>query len=90
MDKNQKYKYLIKGGRHTDLKFVGETNDLVEAKQIIQDYINKHIKKCYYQRIIFYEKYIWIDYGSWSDFVYVYFSDEIAKREYFGEKIVLE
>ena len=41
MDKNQKYKYLIKGGRHTDLKFVGETNDVVEAKQIIQDYINK-------------------------------------------------
>ena len=66
------------------------TNDLVEAKQIIQDYINKHIKNCYYQRINFYEKYIWIDYGSWSDFIYMYFSDEIAKREYFGEKLVLE
>ena len=60
MEIKQKYKYLIKGGRHTDLKFVGETNDVVEAKQIIQDYINKHIKKCYYQRINFYEKYIWL------------------------------
>ena len=90
MDKNQKYKYLIKGGRHTDLKFVGETNDVGEAEQIIQDYINKHIKKCYYKRINFDEMHIWIDYGSWSDFIYVYFSDEIAKREYFGEKLVLE
>ena len=77
MEIKQKYMYLIKGGRHADLKFVGE------AEQIIQDYINKHIKKCYYQRINFDEMHIWIDYGSWSDFIYVYFSDEIAKREYF-------
>ena len=90
MDIKQKYKYLIKGGRHADLKFVGETNDVVEANQIIQDYINKHIKKSYYQRINFDEMHIWIDYGSWSDFVYVYFSNENAKREYFEGKIVLE
>lgn len=90
MEIKQKYKYLIKGGRHADLKFVGETNDVVEANQIIHDYINEHIKKCYYQRINFDEMHIWIDYGSWSDFIYVYFSDEIAKREYFGEKLVLE
>ena len=52
--------------------------------------INEHIKKCYYQRINFLEMHIWIDYGSWSDFVYVYFSNENAKREYFERKIVLE
>ena len=90
MEIKQKYKYLIKGGRHADLKFVGETNDVVEANQIIQDYINEHIKKSYYQRINFDEMHIWIDYGSWSDFVYVYFSNENAKREYFEGKIVLE
>ena len=90
MEIKQKYKYLIKGGRHADLKFVGETNDVVEANQIIQDYINEHIKKCYYQRINFLEMHIWIDYGSWSDFVYVYFSNENAKREYFERKIFLE
>ena len=32
----------------------------------------------------FHEMHIWIDYGSWSDFIYVYFSDEVAKLEYFG------
>ena len=56
MEIKQKYKYLIKGGRHTDLKFVGETNDVVEANQIIQNYTNEHIKKCYYQHIICYVK----------------------------------
>ena len=34
MEIKQKYKYLIKGGRHTDLKFVGETNDVGEANQM--------------------------------------------------------
>ena len=84
MEENQKYKYLIKGGRHDDLKFVGETDDVIEAKKILLEYINTHIKKCYYQRIAFHEMHIWIDYGSWSDFIYVYFSDEVAKFEYFG------
>ena len=86
----QRMKYLIKGGRHSNLKFIGESNDVIEAKEIIQDYINKHIKKCYYQRIIFHVRHLWIDYGSWSDFVYVYFSDEVAKLEYFGGKLPWE
>jgi hypothetical protein len=62
----------------------------IEAKKIIQEYINIHIKKCYYQRIAFHEMHIWIDYGSWSDFVYVYFSNEVAKLEYFGGNLPRE
>ena len=87
MKEKQKLKYLIKGGMHDDLKFVGETDDVVEAKQIILDYINSHIKHCYYTRLIFHDMHIWIDYGRYTDFIYVYFLDTNAKREYLGEEL---
>ena len=90
MEIKQKYKYLIKGGRHADLKFVGETNDVVEADQIIHDYINEHIKKSYYQRINFDEMHIWIDYGSWTDFAFVYFASNDAKEKFYEYKLDLK
>ena len=34
MKEKQKLKYLIKGGMHDDLKFVGETDDVFNAKLV--------------------------------------------------------
>lgn len=86
MKEKQKFKYLIKVGSHSNLKFLLETDSLKEAKEEIQKYINNNIKHCYYTRVIFHDMHIWIDYGSWTNFVYVYFKDINAKREYVGEE----
>ena len=87
MKENQKSKYLIKVGNHSNLKFLCETDDLEEAKNKIQKYIKENIKHCYYTRLIFHDMHIWIDYGRYTDFIYVYFLDTNAKREYLGEEL---
>ena len=90
MEIKQKYKYLIKGGRHTDLKFVGETNDVGEANQIIQDYINKHIKKMLLPTC----KFTWDAYMDWLwklEWFYIcIFLWWDCKTRIFREKLVLE
>lgn len=87
MKEKQKLKYLIKVGSHSNLNFLLETDSLEEAKEEIQKYINNNINQSFYSRVIFYEEYIWIDYGSWTNFVYVYFKNINAKREYVGEEV---
>ena len=87
MDENQKLKYLIKAGSHSALELLLETSNLEEAKKCVDEYIKNNSKHSYYQRIIFDEMHIWIDYGSWTKFIYVYFLDEDAKKEYLGEEI---
>lgn len=62
-----------------------ESDNLEEVKSEIDKYINHNIKECYYYMVIFDDMHIWIDYGIWFNFVYVYFKDADAKREYIGE-----
>lgn len=84
---SQTMKFLIKVGQHSNLKFLIETNDVNEAKNSIDEYIKSKIKNSHYQRIIFDDPHIWIDYGSWTDFIYVYFLNLDAKIEYLGEEL---
>ena len=87
MKETQKSKYLLKVGREIQNEYLFESDDIVEIKNVINKYISKNIKKCYYTRHVFYEKHIMIDYGSWTNFIFVYFKDDISKQEYIGEEM---
>ena len=82
MKEKQTKKFLIKVGNHDKLVLLSETNDLKEAKDGIDKYIKENISHCYYTRVIYDEMNIWIDYGRYTDFIYVYFLDSNAKKEY--------
>ena len=82
----QEKKYLVKVGSHSDLKFLMESDSVEEVKLAVSNYIKEKIENSYYHRIIFDEPHIWIDYGSWTDFVYIYFCDLEAKITYIGEE----
>ena len=83
------FKYRVEVGPHNDLKFLCETNDFNELIENIKNYTKKKIEKSYYWRVLDYDTYIWIDYGSWSDFVYVYFLDIDSKKQFMEAKIAL-
>ena len=83
----QDKRFLIKVGYHADLKFYCETDDINEAKDAVNKYMKEKFPNNRYHRILFYDTHIWIDYGSWVDFIYVYFVDEKAHREYIGEQM---
>lgn len=85
----ESFKYKVEVGPHNELKYLCETNDLDELIENIKNHTKKKIAKSYYWRILDYETYVWIDYGSWSDFVYVYFLDEEAKKAFMEAKITL-
>lgn len=82
MKEKQRCKFLVKGGKHSQLEYLTETDDLNEVTECISVYASKTIKKIYYYRINFEEKFVWIDFGSWSEFIYVYFLDLQAKEEF--------
>lgn len=86
MCSKQKKKFLVKVGSHSKLSLLLESDNLEEVKKEIENYINRNIKKCFYQRVIYHDMHIWIDYGSWTNFIYVYFKDVDTKREYIGEE----
>lgn len=87
LEVNQKCKYLIKVGNHSNLNFLFESNSLEEVKEEIHKYINNNIDNCYYTRVIFGDLNLWIDYGSWDDLIFLFFSDYDAKNEYIGGEI---
>ena len=82
MIKNQNCKFLVKGGGHCQLEFLLETNDLNEVKECINSFASKKVKKVYYYRFIYCDECIWIDFGSWLEFIYIYFYDQEAKEEF--------
>ena len=74
------YRYVVKGGSMKNPDFLFQTNDIDELVIKIKEYASKKVIKQYYWRILDYEDYAMIDYGSWSDFVFVYFADKRSKE----------
>ena len=81
----QAKKYLIKVGNDFNSSIILESDDIKECEKCIQEYIKRKIKHHYYSRILDYEHYIFVDYGSWSDFIYVYFQNSSDKDRYLKE-----
>ena len=81
----QTKKYLIKVGNDFNSTIIFESNDISECKIFTQEDIKKSIKHHYYSRVLDYDNYICIDYGSWSNFIYVYFFDSSDKYKYLKE-----
>ena len=78
-------KYLVKVGNDYNSSFLIETDNTKECEERMIAYINKNIKHHYYSRILDLVNYIMIDYGSWSDFIYICFLDSKAKCIYLKE-----
>ncbi len=85
MQIEQTKKYLVKVGNDYNSSFLFETDEVEDCKESMLAYINKNIKKHYYSRIFDFGNYILIDYGSWSDFIYIYFLDSSVKCIYLKE-----
>ena len=81
------YRYVVKGGSMNNPDYLFETNDVDELVIKIKEYASKKVIKQYYWRILDYTDYIVIDYGSWSDFVFVYFADRRSKEMFMEYKI---
>lgn len=84
------YRYVVKCGNDNNPIFLFQTNDINELYFKIKEYTKKRIPKQYYWRILDYDTYVWIDYGSWSDFVFVYFADEHSKKDFTEYKLNLK
>ena len=83
------YRYVVKVGNDKNNEFLLQTNDVFELYEKIKEYTRKHIPNQYYWRILDYDSYAWIDYGSWSDFVFVYFASNDAKEKFYEYKLDL-
>ena len=78
----QRCKFLVKGESYNQSKFLLETNNLNELKECINSFISKKVKKVYYDRFNLFEDHIWIDFGSWNEFIYIYFLNQEAREEF--------
>ena len=83
------FKYRVEVGPHNKLKFLCQTDDCTELIDNVKIYTNSKIEKSYYWRVLDFDTYVWIDYGSWDDFVYIYFLNEEAKKKFMETKIEL-
>ena len=81
------YRYVVKGGSMNNPDYLFETNDVDELVSKIKEYASKKVIKQYYWRILDYTDYAVIDYGSWGDFVFVYFADRRSKEMFMEYKI---
>lgn len=61
-----------------DEKFLGRFETETQAFQCIGEFLEKHKYKSYYYNISHYDNYTLIDFGSWSEFFYLYEGDEDA------------
>ena len=84
------YRYVVKGGAENDPVFLFQTNDVDELVLKIKEYASKKVAKQYYWRILDYDNYVMIDYGSWSDFVFLYFGDRHSKEMFMEYKITFK
>ena len=85
----QQFRYKVEVGPHDNLKPLFKTDSVNTLVGEIKEYTKLKFERTYYWRILDYGTYVWIDYGSWTDFVYVYFIDEEAKKEFMELKIEL-
>jgi hypothetical protein len=83
------FKYRVEVGPHNNLKFLCQTDDCTELIDNVKIYTNSKIGRSYYWRVLDFDTYVWIDYGSWDDFVYIYFLNEEAKKKFMETKIEL-
>ena len=84
------YRYVVKVGSHSNPEFFLQTNDVDELYTKIKEYTKIRVPKQYYWRILDYDTYAWIDYGSYTDFVWVYFADESSKKTFQEYKLNLK
>ena len=84
------YRYVVKVGNDKENELYLQTNDVDELYAKIKEYTKKRIPKQYYWRILDYDSYAWIDYGSWTDFVFVYFASNDAKEKFYEYKLDLK
>ena len=84
------YRYVVKVGSNNNPEFFLQTNFVDELYTKIKEYTKIRIPKQYYWRILDYDTYAWIDYGSWTDFVFVYFADESSKKAFMEYKLNLK
>ena len=84
------YRYVVKVGSDHNSELYLQTNCVDELYDKIKEYTRRRIPKQYYWRILDHDSYAWIDYGSWSDFVFVYFADESSKKAFMEYKLNLK
>ena len=84
------YRYVVKVGNDKESEVYLQTNDVDELYAKIKEYTKIRIPKQYYWRILDYDSYAWIDYGSWTDFVFVYFASNDAKEKFYEYKLDLK
>ena len=71
---------MIKEGR--DLTPFIELDDLEEVHHAIKQYVKSVGGSDKYWRTLIHEDHVWIDYGSYARYVYVFFSDSVARKAY--------
>jgi hypothetical protein len=59
-----------------------ELDDLEEVHHAIKEYVKSVGGSDKYWRTLIDTDHVWIDYGSYANYVYVYFSDSNARKEY--------
>lgn len=54
-------------------RVIGEAKNKQDAWKIIKNFLDDHNYKSYYQRVSLnpYERYVWMDVGSWSESFYL-------------------
>lgn len=75
-------KYKIKYKKEKELITFVELDDLTEVHHVIKEYVKSVGGRDKYWRTLIETDHVWIDYGSYADYIYVFFSDSNARKEY--------
>lgn len=74
------------GTSHEKCRAIGEADTIKDCRQIIMNFLDEHSYKSHYQRMWFEHGKIIIDFGSWSEFFWISYSDG-SKIESIGDQI---